>query len=231
MKNKTRQHLKQLGRTLDQNWKTALALGIALVILLIILFVPLAKVPVEAIETYYETEIQFVPVMETIITKEPYTEPVYKEQTLRDDMLAVNPDTYIIVPHFLDLSNKINPLVRGNFISLDGRSVLFLVFDRYPYRFHPSAYMPAPIYESRMTSGNFMFTPNTNEYYFVFDSYTYAEPRLFKLNLSLSWIETVTNYRDVPKEQIVYRQVPVQVPKERKVISYERKSLFELLTY
>ncbi len=230
MNSKTKQHSKELGRALKRNWKTATAPGIASVILLIILFVPLAKVPVETVETYYDTETQLVPVTETIIIKEPYTEAVNKEQALQDDMLVVNPDTYIIVPHFFDLGNKINPLVRGNFISLDGRSVHFLIFNSHPYEVYKSAFTPPPIYETRMASGNFMLVPTASEYYFVFDSYTYAEPRHFKLNLSLSWTETVTKYIDVSKEQVTYKQVPVQVSKQRKGISNERKSLFELLT-
>lgn len=231
MNNKRKRHSKKLSRALRRNWKVAAALGISLVVLLIILFVPLAKIPVETMQTYYETEIQLMPVVETVITQEPYAESGYKEQALQDDMIVVNPDTYTIVPHFFDLYNKTNPMVQGNFISLDGRSIHFMVFDRYPYETYRSAFTPPPIYEARMASGNFMFIPTTSEYYFIFDSYTYTEPRLFRLNLNLSWIETATKYRNISKEQTTYRQFPVQVPKERNVISYERKSLFELLTY
>lgn len=144
--------------------------------------------------------------------------------------MAVEWDRYMILPCFLDLSNKTNAVVFGNFIALDRKNVKFLIFDSYPYEIYPSAFMPSPMYESRRESGNFDFLPTQSQYYFVFDNHAYSSLRYFKLNAALTWTEMVVKYREVPVTQVVYRELPVQVPRQREIINREKKSLFQLLT-
>lgn len=63
-----------------KNWKIAIASGAVLVAFLVLIFAPLATIPIKTIETYYATEMQIVPVTETMIIKEYYAEPVSKNK-------------------------------------------------------------------------------------------------------------------------------------------------------
>lgn len=214
-----------------ENQKTIIASGVALVIILILIFVPLATVPVQATKTYYTTEMQLQPVTETVILKETYVEPVIKEDILfRDYLIPVQWGQYVAIPLSLNLSDKANPVVYGNFVSLDQMGVRFLVLDSHNFLLFQRPFTPAPVFESRSNAGSFSFVPEYTQYYIVFDNLGYNFLRYFKLNITLSWIQNITKYREVPVTQTVYKQVPVQVEKQREVIKHERRSLFQLLT-
>lgn len=213
-----------------RNWKIAVASGIVLALFLTLIFAPLAKVPVKTIETYYATEMQLVPVTETIKVSQPYTELVQKEQVLfRDQVAPVEWNQYLALPCFIDLSNKINPIISGNFATLDWKSIHFLILDAPNFMSFQSRFTPIAVYEVRKESGNFAFTPTGIQYYFVFNNLGYWYLRYMRLNASLHWSETVTTYREVPITQVIYKELPVQVQRQREVINYEKKSLFRLL--
>ena len=214
-----------------KNQKTVIASGVALVIFLVLFFVPLATVPVQATETCYTTEMQFQPVTETIISREAYFEPVIQEDILfRDYLIPVQWGMYVDIPLSLNLSDKANPMLHGNFVSLDQMGVRFLILDTYNFMLFQKPFTPAPVYESRNNAGSFSFVPEYTQYYFVFDNLGYNFLRYFKLNVVFSWTQNITKYREVPVTQIVYKQIPVQVERQREVIKYERRSLFQLLT-
>ncbi len=216
--------------TWKQNWKIAVAVCSGLVLALVLLFVPMAVVPVHASQTYMVTENRSIPVTETIISTENYTDSVSRSQPVfQDRLVPVEWDRYVILDAYFDLSGKSNLMVNGTFISLDGRSVRFRIFNTYPYEIYPTGFSPAPVFQTNQDGGSFNFVPTTNHYYFVFDNYAYSFLRYFRLNANLTWTESTVKYRQVPKTQTVYKEVPVQVSQQRDVVTYERRSLFRLI--
>lgn len=211
--------------------KTVIVSGVALVIILVLFFIPLATVPVKATETYYTTEMQFQPVTETIISREAYVEPIIQEDILfRDYLIPIQWGQYVATPCTLNLSDKANPLVQGNFATLDQMGTRFLILDPYNFLLFQKPFTPTTVYESRNKAGSFSFAPEYTQYYFVFDNLGYNNLRYFKLNVTLSWAQNITKYREVPVTQIVYKEIPVQVQRQREAIKQERRSLFQLLT-
>lgn len=229
---KSKQEAKKSKTEFLKSWKTILTIGIPVIAVLVLLFVPFATVLVRETETYYTQEIQNVPVTETLTKKEAYTESTAKEEVLfKDALITMEPNRYTKLAVSLDLSNKKSVSVYGSFAATDAGIFHFMVFDSQPSETLPFVFTPPPIFENRTIAGVFNVQPTTNELYFIFDNQTNVSSRMIKFNTTLSCFELVTKYRDVQVTETRFEQKTVEVPHLREAINLKKKSLFWLLTH
>jgi len=217
------------------SWKPiAIGLGSAIVIICIAFAIPFIKVPVEVVATYTETEYK----QEAYTEREPYkvtggvTER--KSETFYDGTLVelgrrVMPDRWGTEVYFtIDLKGKSNPVASGSW-EVEDFSNAFYVTATDPnfnivYKYKGS--------EVATQSDDFQFVPNYSGMYAMRFSTDYIRTGKYaRLTLVLKWDETVartterTEYREVTK----YRQVPVEVEKQKTVTKYEKVSIWGLL--
>ncbi len=218
-------------------WKAS-AIGLACVIVLvcIIFALPLVKVPVQVTEKYTETEYQ----QEAYTESEPYTVQVTspstedKSQTLFDGSLVVLwhqilPDRWGTELDFdIDLGGKSNPVVTGSWEIADVTNTFYVTItdpgyiDVYKFR----GIQNAP------QSDNVEFIPKLpGTYVMRFSSDFVRLTKYARLSMVLKWSEpiTVNEQRTESRDVTKYRQVPVQVPKERTVTQYKFISIWSKL--
>ncbi|MBC8276393.1 MAG: hypothetical protein H8E40_15690 [Chloroflexi bacterium] len=189
-------------------WKlVTIGLGSAIVLMCIVFAIPLKTVPRQTIETYYETEME----TESYVVKEPYVteETLEKSKTLFDGFGTVVPDGFD-VPFYIDEPNAQlvvtfqNPFPGGFYIYSAGRI----------------------IYEKLGNQGTFEIPLPEGTYKAKFrENLMWGEQVYVRLVMKWTELAEVTRY----KERTEYREVPVEVEKQRTVTEYEKVSIWELI--
>ncbi|MGA7678054.1 MAG: hypothetical protein WCA51_06745 [Dehalococcoidia bacterium] len=188
-------------------WKPFVAGIITAFVLLIIVFaLPLKVISTETTETYYVTEMK----QEAYTVSEPYvTEEAYeKNKVFADEFYKVIPSG-IIIPFNID---KPNAQLVGKFENPIPGSFLIITT---PNRI---------LWETFGSRGNIDLPISSGEYLARFqenimwgeDCYIY---------LAVKWTETrqVTKYNEIAK----YREVPVQVEKQRTIVKKDGISIWK----
>jgi hypothetical protein len=218
-------------------WQTIVICLISVIVVACIFFAfPIVKVPVEVVETYTETEYK----EEAYTELESYTVPATGEVTggesevFYDDALIelwqrVMPDRWGTEVYFtIDLSGKLNPTVSGSW-KIEDVSESYYVSVTDPGFNLVYKYLGA---EGAVQADDFMFVPKYSGTYVIRFSTNCVRLRKYaSLTLTLHWGEAATEangtteYREVTK----YRNVPVEVTKQRTVTKYEKNSVWGLL--
>jgi hypothetical protein len=220
-------------------WRTiTIGLGSIVVVICIVFFaVPLVKVPVQVVENYTETEYKD----EAYTESEPYTTQVTtevtesKSETLYDGSLVVlwhrvMPDRWGTEVYFnIDLVGKSNPVVSGSW-EIGEVSNPFYVTITDPGFTQVYKYLGS---QGAAQSDDFEFIPKLSGMYLMRFSTDYIRfVKYGRLTMVFKWDEVTTktaertDYKQVTK----YRQVPVEVTKQRTGTKYERVSIWRFLS-
>jgi hypothetical protein len=220
-------------------WKAITISLVSIVVVICIVFfaVPLVKVPVQVVETYTDTEYKEEPYTES----EPYTTQVTEQVTESMYYTFYDKDVaeirrilpYVWVAEFyfnLNIIRKSNPVVSGSWEVLDTYTQCYVTINDPNFN---------QVYKSlgavgRAQSDNIEFIPKLSGLYLVrFQTEAPKTiPKYAELTIVLKWDEVATKttvnteYREVTK----YRQVPVEVTKQRTVTKYERVSVWRFLS-
>lgn len=216
-----------------------------LVYIIIILFVlalvlifslPIIQIPVQVTETYFETEYKEEPYTET----ETYTVKTTagsnggNSQTLFDDALinlgaSVMPDRWgTEVPFELDVEGKSNVSVSGNWEVENFSHAIYATITDPMYNI---VYRHRGV-EASNQADSFYFAPKIAGTYTFRLSTTYVRLAKYgRLTLVMEWRGASTQTTDQVKTREVtkYRQVPVQVEKQRTVNQHRKGSVWEAL--
>ena len=189
-------------------WKlAAMALGSAIVFTCVIFAIPLKTVPHQTTKTCYETKME----TESYVVKEPHVtqEMLEKSEILFDGFGTVVPEGFDI-PFFIDKSNARlavtfqNPFPGGLYIYSAGRIV----------------------YEKLGNQGTFEIPLPEGNYKAKFrENLMWGEQVYVRLAMKWTELEEVTRYKEV----IEYREVPVEVEKQKTTTEYEKVSIWELI--
>ncbi len=218
-------------------WK-AVAIGLVsiIVVICIVFAIPFVNKPVQVVETYTDTEYKEEPYTES----EPYTTQVTaevtesKSKTLYDGTLVelgrrALPDRWGTEVYFnLDVIGKSNPVVSGSWEIADVSNTFYVtIID--PGFTQVYKYWGV---QGAAQAGDFEFIPKLSGMYVMRFSTDYV--RLVKygrVTMVFKWDEVAakTTERTEYKEVTKYRQVPVEVTKERTVTKYEKVSAWKLL--
>ena len=197
----------KLLETIRNNWKIFGA-GIitGLVLIAIIFTLPLKVIPAETTETYYVTEIK----------QEPYTvsepnmaEEVYENtKVFADGFYKVVPKG-IIIPFYIDkpdaqLVGKFENPIPGSFVIMTATNRI--------------------IWETLGSRGTVELPLSPAQYRAKFQENVMWGEDCY-IYLAMTWTETqqVTKYKEATK----YREVPIQVEKQRTTTKQERISIWE----
>lgn len=219
-------------------WR-AVAISLVLIILLIGIgfAVPIIKVPVATTETYTETEYkeEAYTVVETTPAQTATAGTATKSITFFDGTLfemgaRVMPDRWGTEARFkLDIAGKTNPRVAGSWI-----------VENFPFAVYVTVVNPNNIFdyqhrglEASPQSDDFEFVPTVPGVYTMRFSSDYVRiSKYARLTLALQWDEPssgIAPQNTTTKEVTKYRQVPVQVQKQRTVVKYEKVSVWQLI--
>ncbi|MBM3154100.1 MAG: hypothetical protein FJ008_02065 [Chloroflexi bacterium] len=219
-------------------WR-AVALFLVLIILLVGIgfSVPLVKVPVATTETYTETEYkeEAYTVVETVPAQTTTASTTTNSITFFDGTLfemgaSVMPDRWGTEVKFkLDIPGKTNPRVTGSWI-----------VENFPFAVYVSIVSPDNMFayqhkgaEASLQTDDFEFVPTVSGVYTMrFSSDYVRSSKYIRLTLALKWDEPSSGaapQATITKEVIKYRQVPVQVQKQRTVVKHEKASVWQLL--
>ncbi len=218
-------------------WKLAvIGLALTIVVICIIFAIPFNKVTVEVVETYTETEYK----QEAYTELESYTVEATEEaterraETLYDATLIqlgrrVIPDRWGTEVEFdIDVENRLNPVVRGSWKVEDFSNAVYVTITD-PDLSLVYTYLGS---QGALQSGYFEFVPKRSGMYLVRFSSDYVRINKYaRLTVVLKWDETVTgtSKRTETREVTKYRQVPVEVEKQRTVMKYKKVSTWELI--
>lgn len=219
-------------------WKAITISLVSIVVVICIVFfaIPLVKVPVQVVENYTETEYK----EEVYTESEPYTTQVTtevtesKSETLHDGSLVelwrrVMPDRWGTEVYFnIDLIGRSNPVVSGSW-EIGEVSNTFYVTVTDPGFTQVYKYLGS---QGTAQSDNFEFIPKLSGMYVMRFSTDYIRlVKYARLKMVFKWDEVVTKTteRTESKQVTKYRQVPVEVTKQRTVTKYERVSVWRSL--
>ena len=189
------------------DWKSFVA-GIAatLILIAIVFALPLKVITTETTETYYVTEMK----QEAYSASEPYvTEEAYeKTNVIADGFYTVIPSG-IIIPFNIDkpdakLVGRFENPIPGSFVIITAANRI--LWEKLGTQSNIDLALPQGQYRARFQE-NVMWGE---------DCY---------IHLEIKWTETqqVTKYRETTE----YREVPVQVEKQRTIIKQDRISIWE----
>lgn len=218
-------------------WKLAvIGLALTTVVICIIFAIPFNKVTVEVVETYTETEYK----QEAYTELESYTVEATEEaterrtETLYDATLIqlgrrVIPDRWGTEVEFdIDVEDRLNPVVLGSWKVEDFSNAVYVTITDptlslvYTYRG----------LEGDVQADDFEFVLKRSGMYMVRFSSDYVRiDKYARLTVVLEWDETVTgtSERTETREVTKYRQVPVEVEKQRTVTKYKEVSMWQLI--
>lgn len=218
-------------------WKLAvIGLALTIVVICIIFAIPFNKVTVEVVETYTETEYK----QEAYTELESYTVEATEEATERraESLYGatliqlgrrVIPDRWGTEVEFdIDVENRLNPVVRGSWKVEDFSNAVYVTITD-PDLSLVYTYLGS---QGALQSGYFEFVPKRSGMYLVRFSSDYVRINKYaRLTVVLKWDETVTgtSKRTETREVTKYRQVPVEVEKQRTVMKYKKVSTWELI--
>ena len=189
-------------------WKVAAICLASIIVVSVIFAIPLKTVPYQTTETYYDTEMK----RESFVVDEPHvTEELHeKSETICDGFCTVVPGGVDI--HFyvdkpdVRLAAKFECPIPGGF-----------------YIYSSSGRI---IYEELGAQGAFEIPLPEGRYKARFrESVMWGEQVYIRLVIKWTETEEVTVYKEVTK----YREVPVQVEKQRTVTRHEKVSMWEWL--
>jgi len=185
-----------------------IGLGSAMALTCIVFAIPLKTVPYQTVETYYATEMK----QESYVTDEPY---VVKE-----------------------LCEKAETLFDGFSYSVPAGINISLSIDKPNAQLAASFELPAPgglyiysssghiIYERLGKQGAFEISLPEGEYrVLLHESLIWGEQAYMRLTVKWTELEEVTKYKEATR----YREVPVQVEKQRTVTKHKKASIWELI--
>lgn len=219
-------------------WKAITISLVSIVVVICIVFfaIPLVKVPVQVVENYTETEYK----EEAYTESEPYTTQVTtevtesKSETLYDGSLVelwrrVMPDRWGTEVYFnIDLIGRSNPVVSGSWEIGDVLNTFYVTVTD-PGFTQVYKYLGS---QGTAQSDNFEFIPKLSGMYVMRFSTDYIRlVKYARLKMVFKWDEVVTKTteRTESKQVTKYRQVPVEVTKQRTVTKYERVSVWRSL--
>jgi len=218
-------------------WKfAAIGVGVTTVVICIIFAIPFNKVTVEVVETYTETEYK----EEAYTELESYTVEATEEVTDRRSKTLyagtlvqlgrrVIPDRWGTEVEFdIDVEDKLNSVVLGSWEVTDFSNAVYVTITD-PDLSLAYTYRGA---EGAIQSDDFEFVPKRSGMYMVRFSSDYVRiDKYARLTVILEWDETVTGTfeRTETREVTKYRQVPVEVEKQRTVTKYKKVSMWELI--
>jgi hypothetical protein len=185
---------------LSNNWKPILWGLLPLVILAIVFALPIKVVPVAVTERYMDTEIQ----------EQPYTvQEIYEEEEAYTDMEMLTETVYDSYTYTYNWSYSFEPKPNAEItLSISG----------YPYYYQtPFIYWTDNVSGPVWPGSIFSYWDGWNSTSRVAITQTYPSP--------------VTKYRVVTKTRDVlkYREVEVEVEKERTVTRYYRMSIWSYI--
>lgn len=219
-------------------WKAITISLVSIVVVICIVFfaIPLVKVPVQVVENYTETEYK----EEAYTESEPYTTQVTtevtesKSETLYDGSLVelwrrVMPDRWGTEVYFnIDLIGRSNPVVSGSWEIGEVSNTFYVTVTDPGFT---QVYKHWGV-QGAAQSDDFEFIPKLSGMYVMRFSTDYIRlVKYARLKMVFKWDEVVTKTteRTESKQVTKYRQVPVEVTKQRTVTKYERISIWRSL--
>lgn len=200
--------MNNIGSSLRNNWKPILWGLVPVLILVIIFALPLKIVPVQTTEKYIDTEMRQEPytVQESYQETEPYLATETKTSTIYDSYVSTGGWSY---------SFNVNQPGTTVRVSMPGGTYSNPYYYYRPYIFYTDNVTPIP------------YPPYYFDYWWRDTGY-YGRN---KITIQISYPEEVTKYRTVTKTRdvIKYREVPVQVEKERVTTSLVQMSIWQYL--
>lgn len=133
---------------------------------------------------------------EIFLTTTSWTQTFFYREILMNDKLSVPAWKYLYWVSFIDVSNKQNVKVFGNFTVEAGNDVIFYVFDQKGYNGWISGGSATPYVSSgKVGHYEFVFYPDhTDYYYFVLDNrYSIFTNKLVSTWVGLTYNTVVTN--------------------------------------
>jgi hypothetical protein len=206
--------IDNIKNSFKNNWKAILWGLIPIVIIVIIFALPLKIVPVQTTEKYMDTEMQ----------QQPYTEQETYQDT--EPYQTTETQTRTIYNSYVNSGwsysfNVADPNTTVNISLSGGTNYRPYYYQSYqPYYFNPSDNM----------------TPYHNYPYYQYGYNWWGNsyyPSQDKVTIQISYPQEVTKYRTVTKTRDVvkYREVPVQVEKERTATKYVQMSIWQYLFF
>jgi serine/threonine protein kinase len=218
-----------------KKWLTNLTIGTFAVVgvLTILCLVPLKNVPIEATETYYDTEVQKEPYVTTETTQVPETNESY---VVKDQVTTVSAQTW----YSQELNHPTAPANVTNYtLQISGiwdssaKSLLdygVQILDSLNYQKMKQG--------AKLTEYDAIGEGWGVPYFGIItvDSLKYPDIyvvfyNLTQLDHSITWSvhQTITTAVSKQQEVTKYRDVPVQVEKQRTVTTYQKESLWQYL--
>ena len=189
-------------------WKVAAICLASIIVVSAIFAIPLKTVPYQTTETYYDTEMK----RESYVVDEPYV-----TEELREKSETIFDGIRIVVPGGVDIYFYVDkPDVR-----LAARFECPI-----PGGFYVYSSSGRIIYEELGAQGAFEIPLPEGKYKARFrESAMWGEQVYIRLAIKWTEIEEVTVHKEVTE----YREVPMQVEKQRTVTRYEKVSIWEWL--
>lgn len=195
---------------MEDSAKRVVTIGLssAIVLTCIVFAIPLKTVPYQSIETYYDTEMK----------REPYVaDERYVTEELREKSETLFDGSPYSVPSGINIPvsiDKANAQLVGSFeLPAPGGFYIYSSSGRI-------------IYEKLGKRGTFEISLPEGEYEALLrENVMWGEQVYLRLIVKWTELEEVTKYTKVTK----YREVPVQVEKQRTVTKYRKASLWKLL--
>lgn len=180
--------------------------GVVIIAICVVFSLPLKNVEYETVETYYETEMQ----REPEVVNEPYT---VEQQVERSQVFLEG--KHIMVPHGIGTNFEVDRDNTELYVSFSSTSPGICNV------FTASSHI---IYELNGSDGTFTLPLERGAYSVRFREDLMWGEEIY-MHVELRWPETVeiTQYREVT----TYREVPVQVEKERTVWNSEKVSMWQ----
>ena len=218
-------------------WKLAvIGLAVTVVVICIIFAIPFNKVTREVVESYTETEYkkEAYTELESYTVEVPEDPSERKSQTLFDAALIelgqrIMPDRWgTEVGFVIDIQNKLNPVVLGSWEIEDFTNAVYVTITD-PDLSLVYTYLGS---EGTIQSDDLKFVPKRSGNYLLRFSSDYVRiGKYARVTAVLEWDEAVagTTTRTETREVTKYREVPVEVEKQKTVTKYYRVSAWELI--
>jgi hypothetical protein len=205
--------------TQSKTRKRLVGIGVilAIIIFLVILFLPIIPVSSEEIEPRIRTE--------TYWEKEPYQVEREMSRILINDKPTVSAGRAIYYSVYIDITGKKENLISGIVVETAGYDINFYVFDQKGFNaWQRGETAQAYVDARRVNNYKYSFVPDHSDYYyFVLDNrYSWFTNKVPQITATWSYKETVTEYKDVQKTKTVTEYV--------KVSKIRYVSLFQLIT-
>jgi len=194
----------------EGKWHSIVPMGLVLVLACsLVLTTSCVSKEYSVTETYYETEMR----QESYVVTERYV----TEQLVQKSEVLFEGDCYVVEAVLFTI-NRSDATLLGTF---EGPPGAFRIFTSH----HPPAGKMK--YESLGGRGTFDISLGPGEYHTAFSPHPGMEGGMYHLRLTLVWteLEEATEQKQATK----YREVPVQVEKQRTVVETRKVPIWELI--